>query len=109
MGRHFLDLDAGVVRTQDYALCQRAVRDVIEAGAMGVVHGQAGAGKTFAVEDAVAASGEAAVFLAFAARPTMRGMAEQLRAQLFDFDPGDGRPPHPPGSHRLREHTWRRA
>ncbi len=88
MGRHFLDLDAGVVRTQDYALCQRAVRDVIEAGAMGIVHGQAGAGKTFAVEDAVTASGEGAVFLAFAARPTMRGMAEELCARLFDFDPG---------------------
>ena len=87
MGRHFLDLDAGVVRTVDYALCQRAVRDVIGAGAMGVIHGQAGAGKTFAVEDAVAASGETAVFLAFAARPTMRGIAEELCARLFDFDP----------------------
>jgi AAA domain len=87
MGRHFLDLDAGVVRTVDYALCQRAVHDVIGAGAMGVIHGQAGAGKTFAVEDAVAASGEAAVFLAFAARPTMRGIAEELCARLFDFDP----------------------
>ncbi len=88
MGRHFLDLDATVVRTEDYALCQRAVADVIGAGAMGIVHGQAGAGKTFAVEDAVADSGEQAVFLAFAARPTMRGMAEELCARLFDFDPG---------------------
>ena len=87
MGRHFLDLDAGVVRTVDYALCQRAVHDVIGAGAMGVIHGQAGAGKTFAVEDAVAASGETAVFLAFAARPTMRGIAEELCTRLFDFDP----------------------
>lgn len=88
MGRHFLDLDAGVVRTEAYALCQRAVADVIEAGAMGIVHGQAGAGKTFAVEDAVAATGEQAVFLAFASRPTMRGMAEELCARLFDFEPG---------------------
>lgn len=88
MGRHFLDLDAGLVRTQDYALCQRAVADVLAAGAMGIIHGQAGTGKTFAVEDAVAASGEPAVFLAFPSRPTMRGMAEELCARLFEFDPG---------------------
>lgn len=88
MGRHFLDLDAGIVRTEDYALCQRAVADVVAAGAMGVVHGQAGAGKTFAVEDAVAATGEHAVFLAFASRPTMRGIAEELCVRLFDFDTG---------------------
>lgn len=88
MGRHFLDLDAAVVRTEDYALCQRAVADVVGAGAMGVVHGQAGAGKTFAVEDAVAATGEHAVFLAFASRPTMRAIAEELCARLFDFEPG---------------------
>lgn len=88
MGRHFLELEAGVVRTQDHALCQRAVTDVVRAGAMGVVHGQAGAGKTFAVEDAVAASGEQAVFLAFATRPTTRGMAEELCTRLFDFDAG---------------------
>jgi hypothetical protein len=44
MGRHFLDLDAGLVRTQDYALCQRAVADVIAGGAMGVIHGQVGPG-----------------------------------------------------------------
>ena len=88
MGRHFLDLDAGLVRTQDYALCQRAVADVLAAGAMGIIHGQAGTGKTFAVEDAVVASGEPAVFLGFASRPTMRGMAEELCARLFEFDPG---------------------
>ena len=88
MGRHFLDLDAGVVRTEDYALCQRAVADVVAAGAMGVVHGQAGAGKTFAVEDAVAATGEHAVFLAFPSRPTMRAIAQELCVRLFDFDPG---------------------
>jgi len=88
MGPHFLDLDAGLVRTQDYALCQRAVADVLGAGATGIIHGQAGTGKTFAVEDAVAASGEPAVFLGFASRPTMRGMAEELCARLFDFDPG---------------------
>jgi hypothetical protein len=87
MGRHFLDLDAGVVRTEDYALCQRAVADVVGAGAMGVIHGQAGAGKTFAVEDAVAAAGHPAVFLAFPTRPTTRGMAEELGRRLFDFDP----------------------
>jgi hypothetical protein len=87
MGRHFLDLDAGVVRTEDYALCQRAVSDVVEAGAMGVIHGQAGAGKTFAVEDAVAGGGHQAVFLAFPTRPTTRGMAEELCRRLFDFDP----------------------
>lgn len=85
MGRHFLDLDAGVVRTEDYAVCQRAVADV---AAKGVVHGEAGAGKTFAVEDAVAATGEPPVFLAFASRPTTRGIAEELCARLFDFEPG---------------------
>ena len=38
----------------------RALADLVEAGAMGVVHGAAGTGKTFAVETSLAGNAEVA-------------------------------------------------
>jgi DNA transposition AAA+ family ATPase len=54
MARHFLGLEgAATVPTQAFLLTHRAVSDLHEAGALGVVHGEAGLGKTFAVDDAL--------------------------------------------------------
>lgn len=44
---------AAVIRTGPFALTDRAVVDLVEREAMGVVHGKAGLGKTFAVEHAL--------------------------------------------------------
>ncbi len=52
--RHFLDLPgAATVPTDALALTARAVADIARHRALGVIHGPAGAGKTFAVERAV--------------------------------------------------------
>jgi hypothetical protein len=56
VARHFLDLaGAATLETESYLLAQRAVADAVDADAMAVLHGDAGLGKTFAVEDALAA------------------------------------------------------
>jgi DNA transposition AAA+ family ATPase len=54
------------------------VRDICAAAAMGAVHGDAGLGKTFAVEEAVGDVGEAVVWASFPGRPTMRLVAATL-------------------------------
>ena len=74
MARHFLDLTgAQTVATEAFKLTRRAVADVYEAGAMGVIHGEAGLGKTFAVEEALAGSPEMeSSWAAFPSQPTMR-------------------------------------
>ena len=49
--RHFLDLgDTATVDTTALTLTRRAVADITGHRALGVVHGSAGLGKTFAVE-----------------------------------------------------------
>ena len=54
MARHFLELaDAATIGTEAYLLTRRTVAHLYEAGAMGAVHGEAGTGKTFAVEEAL--------------------------------------------------------
>lgn len=83
MARHFLNLEGAVtVPTEAFLLTRRAVTDLRHTDAMGVVHGEAGLGKTFAVGDALARC-EAAQTCAvsFPSRPTMRVVAlELLRA-----------------------------
>ena len=83
--RHFLDLPgASTVMTDSLALTVRAVGDVARHRALGVVHGPAGVGKTFAVERAVEALGGdwEPVWLSFPARPTMRLIATEMLAAL---------------------------
>ena len=83
--RHFLDLPgASVVVTDTLALTSRAVCDIARHRALGVVHGPAGLGKTFAVERAVEALGPewAPVWLSFPSRPTMRLIASELLAAI---------------------------
>jgi len=85
MGRHFLDLPgAATVVTDSLALADRAVRDAARHRALGVVHGPAGVGKTFAVERAVEGLGGdwEPVWLSFPARPTMRLIASELLAAI---------------------------
>jgi type II secretory pathway predicted ATPase ExeA len=83
--RHFLDLpDASTVETDTLALTARAVSDTARHRALGVIHGPAGLGKTFAVERAVEAlAGEwEPLWLSFPSRPTMRLIAADLLAAI---------------------------
>jgi hypothetical protein len=59
------------------------VADLLEFAAMGVVHGMAGLGKTYGVEQALARAGEhQACWAAFPSRPTMRLVAARLFEEL---------------------------
>jgi DNA transposition AAA+ family ATPase len=79
VSRHFLDLDgASTIPTQHLLLTRRAVRDICDAAAMGAVHGDAGLGKTFAVEEAVGAMAAPVAWTSFPGRPTMRLVATTL-------------------------------
>jgi hypothetical protein len=79
-----LDLaDARTLPTPGLVAVHRAVGDLLGAAAMGVVHGMAGLGKTYAVEQALAQVGELDVcWTAFPSRPTMRLVAAGLYEQL---------------------------
>ncbi len=84
MGRHFLGLcDANTVATEQLLLTRHAAADVWAACAMGAVHGPAGSGKTFAVDDALAARQQGVVcWASFPSRPTMRLVAAELWMSL---------------------------
>lgn len=91
MTRHFLNLDgAATISTDSLLLTRRALADVAEACAMGAVHGDAGLGKTFAVEEAAGATAEPAVWTSFPGRPTMRLVATTL-AELLTGAPAPER------------------
>ena len=90
-GRHFLDLEhARTLPTPGLVATGRALGDLIDAGAMGVVHGAAGLGKTYAVETALARRNDVAVCWAtFPSRPTMRSVAASLFEALSGLGAGD--------------------
>lgn len=92
MVRHFLDLaGARTLPTEALLLVERAVDDVAAAGAMGAVHGPAGLGKTFAVEQALARRTELArCWTSFPSRPTMRLVAATLLQELTGVATGRG-------------------
>jgi len=81
---HFLELaDAATVPTEAYLLTRRTVTDLHDAAAMGAVHGEAGTGKTFPVEEALATSPTIeACSLSFPSQPTMRLVATTLLSAL---------------------------
>lgn len=88
MVRHFLDLaQARVLPTDGLQLVEQAVADLSAAAALGVVHGPAGLGKTFAVEQALTGHPDA-YWLTFPSRPTMRLVAATLFTELTGRDPG---------------------
>lgn len=79
MPRHFLDLEgAETIPTEHLLLTRRAVADLVAAKAMGTIHGDAGLGKTFAVEAAVADVVVPVCWTSFPSRPTMRLVAVHL-------------------------------
>ena len=87
MVRHFLDLDgARVLPTAGLQLVEQAV----DTNAMGVVHGPAGLGKTFAVERALAGARAVGCWSSFPSRPTMRLVAASLFQQLTGSPAGRG-------------------
>jgi len=83
VARHFLDLaGAATLETESYLLAQRAIADAVDAGAMAVLHGDAGLGKTFAVEDALAASQLPLLWVSFPSRPAPRLIAATLLEEI---------------------------
>jgi len=82
--RHFLELDGANTLPTDYLLMtHRAVQDLVEAKAMGVVHGAAGLGKTYAVEQTLARLDKRQpCWVSFPSRPTMKLVASQLLATI---------------------------
>src|SRR3954451_5394894 len=84
MERHYLDLaDARTLPTPGLIATHRAVTDLLMFAAMGVVHGMAGLGKTYGVEQALAREGaQSACWVGFPSRPTMRLVAARLFEQL---------------------------
>ena len=90
-GRHFLGLgQARTLPTPGLVATRVAVADLVEAGAIGVAHGPAGTGKTFAVGTALAQHADALVcWASFPSRPTMRSVAVGLFEALSGIAAGD--------------------
>ena len=85
MPYHFLDLPgATTVQTNYLALTRRAVLDVARHRALGVIHGPAGLGKTFAVEEALGHLGPEweTAWVSFPARPSMRLIVHDLWLEI---------------------------
>ncbi len=97
MVRHFLDVEgAATLPTESLLMVERAVSDLIRVQAMGTVHGPAGLGKTYAVEQTLARAvvdgraGRAPCWVKFPSRPTMRLVAAALLAELTRVPTGRG-------------------
>ncbi len=85
---HHLALQgARTLRTTPLALAERSVRDVAAARAMGVMHGPAGCGKTFAWQTAARLLDIEVCAVQFPSRPTMLHVARVLLKHLT------GKPP----------------
>ncbi len=83
MGRHFLELqDAATLETEHYLLARRAVTDAIDRSAMAVIHGSAGLGKTYTVDELVDELKLQVLWMSFPSRPTPRSVAAELYQQL---------------------------
>jgi DNA transposition AAA+ family ATPase len=83
MPRHFLDLaGAATVKTLHYNFTKRLVPDVVEAAAIGAVYGQAGNGKTFAVESALESVVIPKVYITSLRRPTMKYVALSVLQEI---------------------------
>ncbi len=90
MSRHFLDIEqARTLPTPGLVATHQAVGDLLGASAMGVVHGPAGLGKSYAVEQALDRDREVSVCWAtLPSRPTMRLVAATLFEQLTRLPAG---------------------
>jgi DNA transposition AAA+ family ATPase len=86
---HHLGLaGARVVQTAELLLSRRAIRDLLSARALGVMHGPAGSGKTCAAELAVTEFRVERAWVQFPSRPTMLHVARRLHRELTGADPG---------------------
>jgi DNA transposition AAA+ family ATPase len=82
MARHFLELqDAATLETEHYLLTRRAVTDAVERCAMAVIHGNAGLGKTYTVNELVDEHDIEVLWTSFPSRPTPRQVAATLYEQ----------------------------
>ncbi|MDQ6805837.1 MAG: AAA family ATPase [Actinomycetota bacterium] len=83
MARHFLALEgAATLETEHYMVTRRAVLDALELAAMAVIHGSAGLGKTYAVDELLGELAVPVVWVSFPSRPTPRLVAATLLEQL---------------------------
>ena len=86
---HHLGLQgARVIQTETLLLTERALRDLLDVGAMGVLHGPAGAGKTFAAALAAREHRVDCCWVQFPSRPTMLHVAKRLLTELTGTAPG---------------------
>ena len=101
MARHFLDLaGAATLETESYLLAQRAVADAVDANAMAVLHGDAGLGKTFAVEDALTAPRLPLLWVSFPSRADRRHAAGSDHRTTEPAGPLRDHPPPGRATHR---------
>jgi type II secretory pathway predicted ATPase ExeA len=108
--RHFPDIDQAVVLpTAQLAMAGQAVADLVTRQAMGAVHGPAGLGKTFAVEQALARRrGQvAACRVSVPRRPAMRLVAAALLAELTGGPPARRRDRFALSAEQLAGHRGR--
>jgi DNA transposition AAA+ family ATPase len=91
MPQHFLNLPgAATLTTKQYQLTGRIVADLVHNLAMGVIHGPAGTGKTYAVEAALEDVETAPVVqctLSFQSAPTMFQITQELFRSITGADP----------------------
>jgi type II secretory pathway predicted ATPase ExeA len=78
MPRHFLELDTATIQTPSFKLAQRNVRDVVDAGAIGLFFGDAGTGKTYAVEEGLETVELPTHWFTFPLRTTPRALVNRL-------------------------------
>lgn len=78
-GRHFNDLpNAATIKTETFLRTRRVVADCIRFKSLGVLVGEAGHGKTFAMDSAVAMSPDPVIKTLFSHQATPREVARQL-------------------------------
>ena len=78
-GLHHLGLaEARIIETRELQLAEQAVSDLVALEAMGVLHGPAGSGKTFAARIAASTAPIGHVTLQFPSRPSMLHVAQTL-------------------------------
>jgi DNA transposition AAA+ family ATPase len=83
MARHFLELsDAKTMTTTGFALSRRCVVDCVETRAMGVVYGEAGVGKTFAVEHATEKTKIDAHWFTFPKQPAITHIVKAMLVEI---------------------------
>ena len=77
--RHFLKLEgAATMNTLGFAATQEAFEDAVAAKAIGLVHGDAGLGKTFATRHAMANAELPVASLAFQTRMTLKRLIQEI-------------------------------